>query len=282
MYRSLLFTPGHKIENIKSLKVFPDILVIDLEDSVSEDKKILAFKKALNFLSKSGYNKSKIYIRIDFNNKYIEKKYHNLITKNLEGFILPKVKNKKELNLLLNFVKKYEKIKKFKKRIKISFIAETTNSIINLNEIIKSTDRIEFIIYGEEDYHSEMNNINFSNNLKNDYAKNIIPIVAKANNIEAIFTPYLHLSNSSGLKKHILQSIMLGYSGLLLIHPNQIILSNKLYTPSIKDFKIANQIINSNKSKKYEGQNISVLKNKLIGPPMIKRAERILKSYKKK
>ena len=68
---------------------------------------------------------------------------------------------------------------------------------------------------------------------------------------------------------------MLGYSGLLLIHPKQIILSNKFYMPSIKDIKIANQIINSNKSKKYEGQNISVLKNKLIGPPMIKRAEKI-------
>ena len=75
---------------------------------------------------------------------------------------------------------------------------------------------------------------------------------------------------------------MLGYSGLLLIHPKQIILSNKFYMPSIKDIKIANQIINSNKSKKYEGQNISVLKNKLIGPPMIKRAEKILNLYKKK
>ena len=155
MYRSLLFTPGHKIDYIKKLKVFPDILVIDLEDSVSEDKKILAFEKAKKFLSKSSYNKSKIYIRINFNNKFIEKKYHNLITKNLDGFILPKVKNKKELILLVNFIKKYEKIKKIKKKIKISFIAETTNSIINLNEIIKSTNRIEFIIYGEEDYHSD-------------------------------------------------------------------------------------------------------------------------------
>ena len=127
-----------------------------------------------------------------------------------------------------------------------------------------------------------MNNINFSNKLNNDYAKNIIPIVAKANKIHAIFTPYLHLNNPTGLKKHILESIMFGYSGLLLIHPNQLILSNKLYMPSIKDVKIANQIINSNKSQKYEGQNISVLNNKLIGPPMIKRAEKILNLYKKK
>ena len=84
MYRSLLFTPGHKIQYIKNLKVFPDILVIDLEDSVSEDKKILAFQKTKNFLDKSTYKKSKIYIRIDFNNKSIEKKYHHLITKNLD------------------------------------------------------------------------------------------------------------------------------------------------------------------------------------------------------
>tara|TARA_Y100000768_G_scaffold386414_1_gene374757 strand:+ start:280 stop:1128 length:849 start_codon:yes stop_codon:yes gene_type:complete len=282
MYRSLLFTPGHKIEYIKDLKFFPDILVIDLEDSVSKDKKNLAFKKTESFLNRSDYKKSKIYIRINFNNKFIDNKYHNLIKDSLDGIILPKVKNKKELIILLNFVKKYEKLKKIKKKIKISFIAETTQSIINLNEIIKSTNRIEFIIYGEEDYHSELNNINFAENLKNNYAKNIIPILAKANHIQAIFTPYLYLKNSSGLKKHILESIMFGYSGLLLIHPKQISLANKLYMPSIKDIKIANQIINSNKSKKYEGQNISVLKNKLIGPPMIKRAEKILNLYKKK
>ena len=118
MYRSLLFTPGHKIEYIKDLKFFPDILVIDLEDSVSKDKKNLAFKKTESFLNRSDYKKSKIYIRINFNNKFIDKKYHNLIKDSLDGIILPKVKNKKELIILLNFVKKYEKLKKIKKKIK--------------------------------------------------------------------------------------------------------------------------------------------------------------------
>ena len=52
--------------------------------------------------------------------------------------------------------------------------------------------------------------------------------------------------------------------------------------PSNKDLEIAKQILESNKTKKYEGQNISVLKNKLIGPPMIRRAQKIIDLYNKK
>ena len=282
MNRSLLFTPGHKIEYIRNLKKFPDILVVDLEDSVPKDKKNIALQKTQNFLEANYYKKSEIYIRIDFNNKSIDKKYRNIIHKNLTGIILPKIQNKNDLKLLLNFVVKQEKLKKIKNKIKLSFIAETTQSIINLNSIIKSTSRINFIIYGEEDYHADLNSINFSDKLTNNYAKNIIPIFSKSHNIHAIYTPYLFLKNLKGLKKHISDSIMMGYSGLLLIHPKQIDLANKLYMPSKKDLKIANQIINSNKSKKYEGQNISVLKNKLIGPPMIRRAKKIINLYNSK
>ena len=282
MYRSLLFTPGHKLKYIRSLKEFPDILVIDLEDSVPQTKKDIALQTTQNFLEENYYNKSKIYVRIPYNNKFIEKKYQKIINKNLTGFILPKVQNKNDLKILLKFVVKQEKLKKIKKKFRLSFIAETTNSIVNLNDIIKSTDRIDFIIYGEEDYHADLNGINFSEKLNNNYAKNFIPILAKSNNVQAIFTPYLYLKNLKGLKKHILDSVKLGYSGLLLIHPSQINLTNKFYMPSNKDLEIAKQILASNKTKKYEGQNISVLKNKLIGPPMIRRAQKIIDLYNKK
>ncbi len=91
----------------------------------------------------------------------------------------------------------------------------------------------------------------------------------------------MYLKNKKGLKKHILNSINLGYSGLLLIHPSQVETSNKYFYPLKKDLVIANDIIKSNKSRKYEGQNISVLKNKLVGPPMIKRAQKIVNRVKK-
>ena len=102
--------------------------------------------------------------------------------------------------------------------------------------------------------------------------------MAKSKNIDAIYTPYLVINDEIGLRKHILKSVKKGYSGLLLVHPKQINLANKYYSPSKKDFLIARKIINSNKFGKYEGQNISILKKKLVGPPMIRRAIKILKN----
>ena len=45
MYRSLLFTSGHNIEHVRKLKFFPDILIIDMEDTVPSNKKNINLQK---------------------------------------------------------------------------------------------------------------------------------------------------------------------------------------------------------------------------------------------
>ena len=50
MNRSLLFIPGHKLEYIYKIKFVSDIIVIDFEDSVPINKKIIAFKNILILL----------------------------------------------------------------------------------------------------------------------------------------------------------------------------------------------------------------------------------------
>ena len=281
MNRSILFIPGHKLDFFYKLeKPFADILVIDLEDSVPKDKKIEALNKVKKFFKTNQTKKNNFFIRVDHEEKNFFTTMKDLINNKITGFILPKIKYKEEVSKFVRFLDKEEKKKKIKKRFKLSIIIETVDAILNLSDIVKSSNRIDTIIYGEEDFHAEFNNINFSDELSNNYTRNLIPIIAKSNNIDAIYTPFLYLKDKKGLKNHILKSIKLGYSGLLLIHPNQICLANKLYYPSKKDFMIANEILRSNKAKKYEGQSISVLKNKLVGPPMIKRAQRIIKKNK--
>lgn len=281
MNRSILFIPGHKIDFIYKLKKpFADILVIDLEDSVPKEKKREALNNVKKFFRSNRTKKDIFFVRVDPDEKNFYSVMKNLINNKISGFILPKIKHKKDVSKFVKFLNKEEKAKKIKKKFKLSILIETIDAVLNLSEIVKSSNRIDTIIYGEEDFHAEFNNINFSNELSNNYAKNLIPIIAKSNNVDAIYTPFLYLRDKRGLKNHILKSVSLGYSGLLLIHPNQIQLANKLYYPSKKDIKISNDILRSNKSKRYEGQNISVLKNKLVGPPMIKRAERIIKKNK--
>ena len=80
--------------------------------------------------------------------------------------------------------------------------------------------------------------------------------------------------------KYLNKAKSYGYTGILNVHPSQCDLANKLFYPTKKEFAVSKLIINSNKKLKYQNQNISVLKNKLIGPPMIKRAKKILEFLK--
>ena len=279
MNRSLLFIPGHKLEYIHKIKKFsPDIIVIDFEDAVPKNKKHIALKKYLDFIKIKKNLNSKLFLRLDYEENKLPKNLNQYFNKKLNGMILPKVKCEKEIIKLHRLININQKKKKINKNFKISLLIETPEAVLNLRNIVNSSNKIDFIIYGEEDYHSEINCINFENDLENSYAEDFIALVAKSKNIDAIYTPYLNINNQIGLKKHILKSVKKGYSGLLLIHPKQINLANKYYSPSKQDFLIARKIINSNKFGKYEGQNISILKKKLVGPPMIRRAIKILKN----
>tara|TARA_Y100000591_G_C21749433_1_gene653878 strand:+ start:190 stop:1035 length:846 start_codon:yes stop_codon:yes gene_type:complete len=279
MNRSLLFIPGHKLEYIYKIKKFvPDIIVIDFEDAVPKNKKHIALKKYLDFIKVKKNLNSKLFLRLDYEENKLPKNLYQYFNKKLNGMILPKIKDEKEIIKLHRLININQKKKKVNKNFKISLLIETPEAVLNLRNIVNSSNKIDFIIYGEEDYHSEINCINFENELENSYAEDYIALVAKSKNIDAIYTPYLNINNQIGLKRHILKSVKKGYSGLLLVHPKQIDLANKYYSPSKQDFLIAKKIINSNKSGKYEGQNISILKKKLVGPPMIRRAIKILEN----
>jgi citrate lyase subunit beta/citryl-CoA lyase len=281
--RSLLFIPAHKLSYLDKLKKnsFPDAIVFDLEDSVPKNQKEDGIMKIQNFFNRIINFNNRIYIRIDIEDKQIDKTLKKIIHKNLTGIILPKINNVKEI---LNFEKKIKNIenkKKIKKKLDILILIETSKAILNLEKIAISSSRIKGLIFGHEDMVNDLNYLSFQENPNTNFIKSKINLVARANNLISIDSPYLYPKNTNGLKKYIAMSKKFCFDGLLLIHSNQINVANSLYKPSIHDYKISKKIIYANKSGKYKGLNISILNGKLVGPPMFKRAIKIIENYKK-
>ena len=139
--------------------------------------------------------------------------------------------------------------------------------------------RVKYLIYGEEDFLADFEFYNYDYEPNLDFYKSKICFLAKEFNLQAIYTPYLKIKNLSGLKKHIKISKKFGFNGMLVVHPKQIGITNKEFMPTKKDYEISKKILLSKKSKNYEGQNISILRGNLIGPPMRKRALKVIKLY---
>ena len=274
LIKSLLFVPGHKKEYLKDLNsINCDAMVIDLEDAVPWNKKKNARKNLENF--KKFSLKKNLFVRVNYDKINLEDDIKSCAKLKISSFVLPKIETSKDIKFIQKIIKKYSKFKNFSFLILI----ESAKAIINLKDICEASNNINGLIFGAEDYLNDINILDFNNNANINFPRALIPIYAHAYNINCIDTPYLNLVDQKSFKAHLKISKSLGYTGILNIHPKQCKLTNINYSPSKSDYKIAKTIIDSNKSYKYQNQNISVLKNKLVGPPMIKRAKKIIKYF---
>jgi len=281
MIRSLAFIPAHKIDGYDLIaKKNPDAICFDLEDSLPLNKKKYGVNKLKKFLSQHRKDKIKLFVRID-NIKKDNNFLLDVINRNIHSIIVPKASNVNEIIRFEKDLEKLEKKNKYFKSINLSFLIESVSGFYNLENLVKKSKRVKYLIYGEEDFLNDLNFYTYNYEPRLDFYKSLMNLYAKKFNIQSIYTPYLNIKNLSGLKKHIHVSKQFGFNGMLVVHPNQIELVNKEFLPTKKDYEISKKIVNSEKIKKYEGQNISILKGKLIGPPMIKRALKIINFYEK-
>ena len=272
--RSVLFIPGHKESFLDNLNdKIPDAIVVDLEDAVPLKKKNVA-RKNLEKIKRNNL-KTNFFVRINNDKKNILKDIISCSKANVDSFIFPKINSANDIKTIEKKIKKNSKFKKFN----FFVLIESAKALINLKEICESSENIKGLMFGAEDFLNDINILEFYEDTNIDFPRALLPLYAHSYKLNCIDTPYLNLTNRKKFDQHLKTSKSLGYTGILNIHPNQCQLSNNNYSPSNRDYKIAKKIISSNKSQKYQNQNISVLKNKLVGPPLIKRAKKIIAYY---
>ena len=215
-YRSVLFVPGHEEKKIKKAYTLKaDLVVLDLESTVPDDQK----EQAKKIIKECNVKKDQTYIRIN-NNSDLE----FVTSENFPGIFLPFTETKNQLIEIDALLKKTEKLK-----TDIIPILESIKGLANLEEICSFSERIQIISFGSHDLAKSIN-LKISEDEKEilEFRKNI---VNKSKNIKSpIDTSYLNFKNLSGFEVSCNLVKKLGFGGKACIHPNQIDISNKLFT----------------------------------------------------
>ena len=215
-YRSVLFVPGHEEKKIKkAYSLNADLIVLDLESTVPEDKK----EHAKKIIKECNVNKDQTYIRIDKNSDL-----EFVTSEKFPGIFLPFTESKKQLVEIDTLLKKTERLK-----TDVIPILESINGLANLEEICSFSERIQIISFGSHDLAKSIN-LKISEDEKEilEFRKNI---VNKSKNIQKpIDTSYLNFKDLNGFEVSCNLVKKLGFGGKACIHPNQIDISNKLFT----------------------------------------------------
>ncbi|MDG6935020.1 MAG: HpcH/HpaI aldolase/citrate lyase family protein, partial [Nitrososphaerota archaeon] len=108
------------------------------------------------------------------------------------------------------------------------------------------------------------------------YAKSRIAAAAHAFGIDPIDQVFLDLRNTEGLRLSALSAKNLGFVGKLVIHPDQIDVVNRAFSPSEREINWARRIVEAWEEHGKEGRGAFRLDDRMIDLVHVRMAERIL------
>jgi citrate lyase subunit beta/citryl-CoA lyase len=277
LFRSLLFVPGNNPRFLEKAKTIPaDIVCFDLEDSVPDSEKKNARKLIKEALKSRASYSADIYVRTNSPaSGKIPEDLEEIIQKGLDGIVIPKVNNAKELLGIYKNISRLEKKRKLKPVSLIPSI-ESAQGVVNTYEIASSGKRVAAVVFGVFDLLNDMG-IEYTKQPEGaKYARAKVPLDARAAGVYAIDAIWQDLQDIDGLKEDCVIGKNLGYVGKSIIHPDQIQIAHELFAPNKSEIEWARKVCDMYMASTKKGKGATVVDGKMIDEVHYKRAKALL------
>ncbi len=221
LFRSLLFVPGNNTRFLEKAKTIQaDIVCFDLEDSIPDSEKVTARNLIKNALKSRSQYAPDVYVRTNSPvSGKIPDDLEQIVQKGIDGIVIPKVNNSKELLKIEKIITSLEKKRKLGPVSLIPSI-ESASGVVNAYDIASCSKRISALVFGVFDLLNDME-IEYTKQPEGaKYARAKISLDAKAAGVYAIDAIWQDLKDEKGLKEDCVIGktlAMLGKASYILI-----------------------------------------------------------------
>ena len=277
LFRSLIFVPGNNPRFLeKAKKLQADIVCFDLEDSVPDNEKTNARKLIKTALKSRKSYESSIFVRTNspLSGK-IPADLKEIVRKGIDGIVIPKVNNAKELNKIEKIISGLEKTRKLKP-IQLIPSIESAEGVVNTYQIASSSKRVVAVVFGVFDLLNDIGVEYTKDSEGAKYSRSKIPIDARAAGIAAIDAIWQDLKDSKGLEQDCKFGKSLGYSGKSIIHPDHISVTHKLFHPNKSEIEWAKKVCKTYLESTKKGTGATTVEGKMIDEVHYKQAKALL------
>ncbi len=281
LFRSLIFVPGNNprfLEKAKNLEA--DIVCFDLEDSVPDNEKTKARKLIKSALKSRKSYKSSIFVRTNspLSGK-IPDDLKEIVQKGIDGIVIPKVNNTKEMKKIEKILTVLEKTRKLK-AIQLIPSIESAEGVVNTYSISTYGKRISAVVFGVFDLLNDLG-VEYTKDPEGaKYSRAKIPVDARAAGVAAIDAIWQDLKDAKGLVKDCQIGKSLGYSGKSIIHPDQISVVHKLFHPNKTEILWAEKVCQAYLKSTKKGKGATTVDGKMIDEVHFKQAKALLEITK--
>lgn len=277
LFRSLIFVPGNNPRFLEKAKILSaDVICFDLEDSVPDLEKKNARNLIKGALKTRSQYTSEIYVRINSpGSGKIQDDLKEIVQKGIDGIVIPKVNNAKEIKKIEKTLALLEKKQKLQP-IGLIPSVESAEGVANTHEIASASKRISAIVFGVFDFLNDMG-IEYTKQPEGaKFARAKIPIESKAVGVYALDAIWQDLKDEKGLIEDCKIGKSLGYVGKTIIHPDQISIIHKIFHPNKTELEWAEKVCNTYEKSTKKGKGATTVDGKMIDEVHYKRAKSLL------
>lgn len=267
--RSLLFVPAVRPDRFpKALAARPDVVCVDLEDSVAPAEKSRARELAMPLFAERWEDGVERLLRI--NSARSPEGFRDLSAvldsrARPDGLVLPKVSSAEEVRWVADLLEQAGV------PTGLHGLIETVDGLEQVQAIAGATPRLRALLFGAVDLAAEVGcALDFAALL---YARSRIVHAAARHGLDALDVPYLALDDEAGLRAECEAVQRLGFTGKAAIHPKQIPVIHGVFTPDPGKIAAAQQVVQA--FEEAPG-GLAVVGGKLVELPVVKGMRRIL------
>lgn len=274
--RSRLYLPGNEPKFfINSGLHKPDGIILDLEDSVAPSEKDAAQLLVRNALRSVDFYGAERMVRINqLPRGLTDLRY--IVPHNVHIILIPKCESSKQITEVEEKINKLKNEHNIKNEIYLMPIIESALGIIKAYEIASASKNICSLAIGLEDYTADIGIQRTNEGNESFFARSMIVNAAKAAGAQAIDTVFSDVADMEGLRQSVLEAKSLGFEGKGCIHPRQIKIIHEAFAPTKEEIEKAQKIVEAFEEAEKKGLGVVSLGTKMIDPPVVKRAQRIL------
>ncbi len=278
--RSRLYLPGNEPKFFPNAGLHkPDGIILDLEDSVSPLEKDAARLLVRNSLRAIDFYGAERMVRINQLPRGLDDLQY-VVPHNVHVILIPKCESADDVKLVENKVNEIKKQFNIKRNIYFMPIIESALGVIKAYEIATASKNNCALAIGLEDYTADIGTQRTNEGKESFFARSMLVNAAKAAGIQPIDTVFSDVTDMEGLRKSVIEAKALGFEGKGCIHPRQIKVVHEAFAPAEEEIEKAKKIIDAFKEAKKKGLGVVSLGSKMIDPPVVKRAERVMELVK--
>ncbi|XP_021357710.1 citrate lyase subunit beta-like protein, mitochondrial [Mizuhopecten yessoensis] len=288
--RAVLYVPGNderKLQKIAGLNV--DCAVMDCEDGVAINRKEEARNTIKKMLDKLDFGRTECVVRVNsVDSGLIEDDLKVIFRADRmpQTIMLPKVNRPEEMYQFTDNLKESLKGRTQEQKLQLITFVESAIGLINLTEILRKTIELTNseglfnlagVVFGSDDFCADIGATRTPDAAELMYARQKVVTCAKAFRLQAIDLVYINYKDLAGLEKQSTEGAHMGFTGKQVIHPGQIPVVQKAFSPSPDRVEWATELIQAFSQHTQTGKGAFTFRGAMIDMPLVLQARNIVR-----